>query len=637
MLWIECRDVNPEQLIEYILNSLSMYLGRPISSYYSDTIEDFFSAIKTGTLIVLNDLPSLHEHLSLQEHLGQLVAIAATKDLSILVTSNYTEPERISTTYKINTANISAPPFEETDTEAVLVYNGASVESASFFAGLITRTTEGHPILVQSAARFLREHDWNIDEHVITAIFTGKFGDTAERESYIRILEHTTNPETRDLLYRIRCVIGGFSLQTIQRISLINPTINHPAEKLNQLKDIWVQSSGNDYFQLSPLIKILNGNLSSEMTKQINKQLGLEIIEKKNISQIEASKGILYFSIAEEYNQAAFILVKVLLEFTQTPELFFDWGFDLYWYSKPLPEKVLPVIKVQIRIFQISISTRQKKDTTFLLSDLNNILSTEDTGLLGQIMSEMLFFRLDMQSNPLISMQHLSNAQIAVKELVSTHNLEEESFFDQEIFNAIWIIFSQLHKRKDYEEWFTLFKTLELSSIITDAFNNELYVMAAVSIYRNAVLKNQEEGIDIIAILEWLIDISASCNLYLFSTFALKYLAKYIIEKFNDFDKAVSLIKKYEIVLNHIPLFKFLFISELGRQYFLAKNIDAAYYYLSEIREIHVPEIYTERLDYLIAYFQVSYQKGEHTLACQLASDALELALTILIMYSKTK
>jgi hypothetical protein len=149
--------------------------------------------------------------------------------------------------------------------------------------------------------------------------------------------------------------------------------------------------------------------------------------------------------------------------------------------------------------------------------------------------------------------------------------------------------------------------------------------MAAVSIYRNAVLKNKNGGSDIQDLLRWLIDISQQNNLLLISSYAIKYLIKILGEQSKEPQEVAPLIDQYQNIWKQNPIYKFLIFAELGRSFFLKNQIEAAHYYLTEVWEIQLPLFYTERLDFYIVFFQVVNRKDPDSYL-QVITEALRTA-----------
>ena len=234
------------------------------------------------------------------------------------------------------------------------------------------------------------------------------------------------------------------------------------------------------------------------------------------------------------------------------------------------------------------------------------------------------FFHIETIPNPLTAFEHLKKAQDAMIKL--NEDNPGVNLLDGKIMNGIWLIFSQLHTRKDYQEWFRLFGTIQKEVSITDIESNEFYVMAGASIYRNAILKNIDAGENIPSLLRELIQLAQDSGLGLLAAYALRYLIKYTSEVEHNLEAAQKLTTEFEIVYKNIPVYEFLVLTQLGSNYFVSGNREGADYYLREFVETAIPAIYVERLDYLIAYMQVASAKDP-----QLSSTLVNRALSIAI------
>ena len=607
-LWIECRDLKSEQLIEQLITLLCTYHGQKILNNYRETVELLFTKIESQAIIILNDIPDLTGATSVQGHLSDFIRVAANNEVCVLITSNYHVPFNMGELHDLDIQSHPIPPFSKEETASLFQHMGASESVAEAVAGLVTTITDGHPLIINSAGKYLREREWNINEQTLTSIFSGKFDEGSERHAYAKLIQDTADLTTRNLLYRLKFVIGRFGMDIVEIISSIEPAIDRPGERINQLKGTWLQENGNGYLLLSPLIKRLDDNVDLNTKHKIYKKLAKQIIEKKNISQIDAATAILYFSLGHDYNNAAFILLKVQLEFAKSSQLFFDWGFDLFWYYHPFPPEVIPLFKVQIRIFQITFALEQKRDIGFVCEDLRNILEKEEVGSIEIALSNMLFFRLSFNTDPLEALNSLVKAKVELKKIDELFK-EENELFNDELLNGIWIAFSQIHKNEEYELWFEKFTLLKVPPSIFDPYKNEMYVMAGVSIYRNAVLKNKASDGNTSSILHRIIQLSLDNSLFLLATYGLKFLIKYLAESHKDLGVAKAEAEKFKYIWDTDPVYKFLVIDELGRQCFYLGFVEEALDHLKEISNISLPKFYTEALDYLIAYAQALFKK----------------------------
>lgn len=606
VLWVECRDLSPDQTLEQMLALLLHHFKITAAPYFQETLEQLAETIPVGTLLIINDLPDLSKSIAIQRQVIELINRLSAGNISILVTSNYQAPENDLRQLVVATFTIRIlPGLEQSDAEAILIHYGATAETANLLKELLISTTEGPPLLIHSAARYLQQRNWQLDNDSIETIFAGKYDDLQESEIYTRILQHTADEETRQLLYRLRCVLGIFSMDIITELAAIEPTIILPGEKVSRVKGIWLQEVESQQYQLSPLLKPLTGNLSRESQNQVFKTLAKEISRKEKISQIEAFRMIHYYKAASENNDAVIALTTVATELLSQPTIFFDWNFDLFWFYEQLPGDVGGFFKVHLRFLQINLSRAVDRDITFLLEDLNHIASSEDVGELGRALADLLFFSTGLLKQPVKAVKQLAAAIEASQKLEQFPTGSPIELTD-ELLNGIWVAFSLLKSKDEYQQWFGIVKSITLPFKTTDPQTNDVMVMASVSIYRNAVVQNDPREVP--DLLKWMIELSVESGFPLVAVYALKYLIAFSIKENNDFVLAEALKQQYHSLIESEKLFRFLLYEEFGRRYYYTGNIERADEYLSGIEKITIPEIYTEQLDFLITYTQLSYK-----------------------------
>jgi hypothetical protein len=606
VLWVECRGLSSDQTMEQMLTLLIQHFKLQLSSSFDGTLDLISEAIPNNTMLVINDLPDLTQHPATLQQVVQLLNRLSSENVLVLVTSNYHAPENDFQSIGVDSFMVKIlPGLDQSDTEAILAHYGAPLDIAEILKELLVSTTEGHPLLIHSAARYLQQKDWKLDDAAIKAIYTVKYDDMQETESYTKILQHTADEDTRKLLYRLRSVVGSFSVNTITEVAAIEPAITLPAEKINSVKGIWVQEVEEKQYQLSPIIKPLTGNLTPELQNQVFKTLAREIHRKGNISQIEAARMIFYFRSAGENNNAVIALTTIATDFISQPTFFFDWGFDIFWFYTSLPAEVSGVFKVHLRFLQINLARITSRDTTFLLDDLTKIVASEDVGQLGRALADLLFYMTSLPKHPLKAMRHLAAV------LNASQELEKLPFGSPiavtgELQNGIWVAFSLLNTKEEYEQWFSTVMAIALPPEIKDLERNEVMAMAGVSIYRNAVGQNPK--VEVADLLKWMIEISIETGFPLVAVYALKYLIGFLIKEQNDFAAAEALKQQYLALIESEKLFYFLINEEFGRRYYYSQNIEKGNEYLSQLENITIPQFYTEQLDFLITYTQLTYK-----------------------------
>ncbi|MDQ3845949.1 MAG: hypothetical protein M3342_18360 [Bacteroidota bacterium] len=125
-----------------------------------------------------------------------------------------------------------------------------------------------------------------------------------------------------------------------------------------------------------------------------------------------------------------------------------------------------------------------------------------------------------------------------------------------ELLNGIWIAFSLLKTKEEYQQWFGIVKSITLPFKTTDPQTNDVMAMASVSIYLNAVVQNDPGEVP--DLLKWMIELSLESGFPLLAVYALKYLIAFLIRENNDFVAAEALKQQYHSFIGSEKLFHFL-------------------------------------------------------------------------------
>ncbi|MFO7823951.1 MAG: SMEK domain-containing protein [Cyclobacterium sp.] len=631
VIWLECRVITEKQLVDHLLNSLSAFLKIRRTPNFRQMVVDLIAALPEETLLVLNDVAQFSQIEGYEDQILFFLFELEASGHRVLVTSNFSPPEIFTYKYGLGIVSKNIPPFLPSETAQLLQTYKASPEISEVLSVHITSSTQGHPLLIRSAAKYLSERNWNIKDEELVAIFTGKFDPSTDKATYAKLLHETSDVKTVELLYRLKYIIGSFSSTIVHAVAQVDPVIDRVGERLNELSEIWLQQNSNGKYLVSPLIKHLDDNVNQEVKKGIYLVVAKSILSSKPVSPIDASSVILYYLVAKDHNNAALVLIKLLHAFAESPELFFEWGLHIHWFHNRLPKEINPHLKVQIRLGQIQIAKTTDKDTElqFLREDLISILNDEDIGLIDRYLANMALFQIDFKRYPLKAMDELKQIQEDEKELQSneafTKRLQEDGLvlLDDLLLNAIWMIFAQISSISEYHSWFEKLAPSYPESI-TDPQDNEAYAMAGASIYRNVKAVNQDSG-NSIEILTLLLEKSEEKELDLIAAYAIKYLVKYKVEKNNDLDGAISLVEGYQELMGRSHIYDYLVKAELGAMCLLKGERQQAFDYLSPLREAGLPVFYIEQLDYLIAAMQVYFDKDKE-ISAALSSRALEFS-----------
>jgi chromosomal replication initiation ATPase DnaA len=621
-LWIDFRELDDNQLVGYLFNAFCNALNIRSVKDHKKIISEIISAFEIKPILVLNDLPDLSSAEKVQREVMYFLDQLTSNGFLILITSNYGPGLSIAEELGSKLKSEEIALFEEADTTEVLRSYGAPTIFEEESASLITHVAEGYPLVINTICNYLNQRNWNLTDENIDGIFKGDYSKDLNHQTYARILSSTEDDNTVDLLYRLKEISGSFSTKEIDAVSAISPVIKLPHHKITNLAGIWLQNAQNNHFQLSPLIKTIASNLTPELKVRINEGLAKNILSIGTISQFDALKAINYFIKGECYSDAAFTLITVLRKSFDLPNLFFNTGFNLVWFTTKIPAQVPAPLKFFIRFLQIQVCLESGKDYKFLFDDLESILKTEDVDQYSVGLFHVLSYRLTLMTEPLKSLDHLIESQKFLPiDLMSEKGLIP---LDETFENAIWLTFCSIKSFEDYKLWFLKFEELSLATTVFDPETNHAYISAALSLYVNLIdLKSLVDLEYVLKTFHYIIDESLKKELYLLASYAIKNLVIVLCSDLKKVDEACLLIHTYKSLLAKHKIYEYLIIGELGHQYYLDEKYEDAERYLGSIIDFNVPDFYTEKVVFFRTYAKLT--KDNH-LAHRLIMSSLDAA-----------
>jgi len=591
--WLDVSGVTFEGLPGYILQNFESELKLAPNNNVSDALDAIFTGLAADSLIVVNELPELVANGLTVRFLNEFIASAISNGQTVVFTSNHRLPAALEQEYTGQLFSLQIPPMDSDEVAEVLLSLGANQENADGLKTIVHSLTEGHPLIVSTVAHYLKEMGWSNEPVLLESLFKDQYGNLLNQEIYNRLLDTTADEQTRDLLYRLKLVIGSFSQEEIDTLSNVKPAIAHAGEKISRVTDIWLQITQDRRFRLSPLIKRLPQNLTDKQKAALYVKLAKQLLSKKILSPFDAARVIQYYQNAGKLADSAMVLLKVLYKFYDHPDLFFQNGFGLYWYLWRLPDEVPPFIKINIRVLQIHFAQSQNHEINFLKQDLTELRNTPALSDIVRGFADLALFRLNVTENPVAALQ---NAIDVNRELFAGGISEE--IFDKEkelMLKGIWVTFYQL-QADDYARWFEMAKLLALSDEYLDPQTNEAYAIAGPTILKNIIREDIEGETGLkIKILKTIYEGSIANSMYLIAAYAVKYMVYLYARIENDFKNARQVVDENEELMSKHNIYRFLVIDEYGRQLFFAERDEEALTELTKIIEIDLPSVYSEK------------------------------------------
>jgi hypothetical protein len=358
-VWIRLRDMAATDLVSRVLSAIE-------SAAVADRLAE--------TLIVLDDLPDLGNADATAEYLLRLCQISDGARPRLLSTSNFRIPSGILESEAGHlVAEVPVPPLSDAEVDLLLTrFEAPSIDRAALSA-IVLAFSDGHPQIAVALCTFLKNGGWAVNEAVLEELMGGRHFSTLQDEVVKRLIG-TVPDDGRRLLYRLNLAAGSFQLTTAQRIAAVDPPIHLPREKIVQLTGPWLQRETADEFSLSPLLRVLPGDLSDGERRACHSVFA-SVLLKGNIDQIKVVTIIGHLVQAGKPAKAAALLLEGLIQLIMSRENTPDVGLTEIWASAALPAGVPMYLRIQLRAAQLAVRARRGCDVSIVEDDLAALLS----------------------------------------------------------------------------------------------------------------------------------------------------------------------------------------------------------------------------------------------------------------------
>ena len=141
---------------------------------------------------------------ALSERLFQLIRACQSKDMKVVSTSPHVLPHQFTDTFGPQVlAEWLCPPFTDAETSELLQSYKVFPSSVLAYSSTISFLTGGHPLLIASTAKYLREQHWHVNETTFANLFSNRHTNDINEETLHRLLQTVDYTPSRELLYRL--------------------------------------------------------------------------------------------------------------------------------------------------------------------------------------------------------------------------------------------------------------------------------------------------------------------------------------------------------------------------------------------------------------------------------------------------
>ena len=339
-------------------------------------------ALGSGAVLVLDDLPSLPGG-ELATRLVELALACREHGIGLLTTSASAPlPTARDLLGSNDVFEYRVPPFDEA--EALDLFRAYGMPDAAILpehVKLVVNLSRGHPVLLAAAARYLSDRDWKFSEAELDGLIHGEHLTDVSSETLSRLLLAIEETPTRDLLYRINLADGVLSLDDVDALAAVSPSIDRPRERVHRLTGFCLQAEAAGAVSVSPLFRILGAaDVPPHTRKACHGVLGATLVSRGSLNEVMAFQAISHFVAAEDWGRAGSILVIALSAILRAGNRGRDMGFSSLWVDRPLPVGMDLGMRIVIRSMQAAVRRRQQRDAQFVERDFDRLVAEAGPG-----------------------------------------------------------------------------------------------------------------------------------------------------------------------------------------------------------------------------------------------------------------
>jgi hypothetical protein len=615
---ISLKSANSSNFLQRLTQLLAAKLNLISDQPNASLLLSIVSGLSEGCLIIIDNLPQIET--SSEQSFVNFVKACVNNKVNLLLLGSYDLP--ITVKNLLNPSSFTSrniPLFSETEIKEVLMTYGATAEEASECELVVSLVSKRHPLVVSAVAKYLSNVGWSMESTELTKVFNKDYSPELMDFTSRSVLRTIEDPMARELLYRLNLIPESFGADAVNVVAAIEPAIPNASELFHSITGLWVQRSTPSRFELSPLAKSLDSStVNSLMTRQINFSLGMSIINKKKFNQFEAREVMNYFIAASAYDQAGFVLLLVLKEAFEKPEIYFNWGFENYWLKENLPTRMDLQTRIGIRHQQIILLQKKGDNVEFYVAELETLHNEAVANNVNSAPAGLLLAILFAKDNPGKSLKYFLEGLEDFQEIkVKYEKIEKEILSQFNPEQLIWTSARHIGTEAEALSWLDVYESL--NRVQRQRANEAEIALPTIAVMVSKLSSDVSEKPyeaqqwrEKLASLQKFADRARSLGLeYLYARLVKVHLG-ITAEKLKEIDNAV---KYAETALNDSlsSESEFVIRDQIGRDLFYAGRNEEAAKQLAHAVLLPVEDKLNERIDTYLVMSQVLVGKDPKT------------------------
>ena len=363
LYWLNIpRDASEAQaciLLDAFIRSLSPSLAeKPFREVLSAA-----GGILRDAILAIEDLPRILPGGRLATRVGQLYETLSAVGGRLLVSSYYRLTAALEE--RLRDVHCDVPRFDAEDVIELMQVSGApDAIRTEKTADFLVTVSQGLPVLVLGAVRYLARGGWALTLAELEPIFRGEFAVSSRHEALESLRITVPDPLERELIIRMTLAIGPFSKEDIERVARVPSAIPLPGEIVKRSTGVWFQQVGPDRYLCSPLLgPSLADALDSRTRRGVHFILGTRILARDIITPIDAFAAVNHFMMSSITTYAVLVTINTLTAYMELDEPFTDeFGFSRMWAASMDRSEVDLNLELYLRSVQIVVAAKLGRD-----------------------------------------------------------------------------------------------------------------------------------------------------------------------------------------------------------------------------------------------------------------------------------
>lgn len=341
---LDMQDLEPERVKEHLVYA---------------TLTDTEQAAHPD--YVIDDLNFDKRPILYERALSGFIHAVISRGGRVIITTQGDIPSRVALAFDLSESVIfDVPALTEEEVEQVALAHGCPTgKKLETWRRIIHTTTLGHPLLVHARVKNVAAAGWPTPR--IEDILAAQDVEEVRREVRQRLREQLPSEQARTLAYRLDVFSLYFKRPHALFIAQHPPALSTPGEAFDLLIGPWVESVGNNYYRLSPLLRTSSAQAySPEQVKDLHKSAAYSFLEGVSvITQTELS-NVLFHGLLGEISEP--MLAAANATATIKDE---DWPLvarEVDWFAHVALQpgeklfKVNPITSLTLRLLQFRIA-----------------------------------------------------------------------------------------------------------------------------------------------------------------------------------------------------------------------------------------------------------------------------------------